>query len=152
MTSSLHQNLSSIYTWILTLRIKTQWYLPIFLLKLKKKSVSDMSGDKVASAQIPVDQSPTPSVWFQNHQIWGFQTKLTFDLNSIFEKFQIKIKFENCCILKERKNCSMTLCWHLNWKSFKCFRIGSWLPILPFLQDLDLIKSEIRFGISSRPQ
>ena len=81
----------------------------ILVLKLKKKSVSDMSGDKVASAQIPVDQPPTLCL-VQNHQIWGFQTKLTFDLNSIFEKFEIRIKFENCCILKERKNCSMTLC------------------------------------------
>ena len=68
-----------------------------------------MSGDKVASAQIPVDQPPTLCL-VSNHQIWGFQTKLTFDLNSIFEKFEIKLKLENCCILKERKNCSMTLC------------------------------------------
>ena len=79
----------------------------ILVLKLKKKSVSDKSGDKVASAQISVDQPPLCLV--SNHWIWGFQTKLTFDLNSIFEKFEIKIKFENCCILKERKNCSMTL-------------------------------------------
>ena len=58
--------------------------------EIEKKSVSDMSGDKVASAQIPVDQPPTLCL-VSNHQIWGFQTKLTFDLNSIFEKFEIKI-------------------------------------------------------------
>ena len=84
---------------------------------------------------------PPPPVWFQNHQIWGFQTKLTFDLNSIFEKFEIKIKFENCCILKERKNCSMTLCWHLNWKSFKCFRMGADCPFHLFFKILIWLKA-----------
>ena len=36
----------------------------MLVLKLKKKSVSDMSGDKVASAQIPVDQ-PHPLSGFK---------------------------------------------------------------------------------------
>ena len=68
-----------------------------------KKSVSDLPGDKIPRALISVDQPPTLCL-VSNHQILGFQTKLTFDLNSIFEKFEIKIKLENCCILKEIKN------------------------------------------------
>ena len=56
------------------------------------KSVSDLPGDKVACASISADQPPTLCL-VQNHQILGFQTKLAFDLNSIFQNFEIKLKF-----------------------------------------------------------
>ena len=135
-------------------RPKNQGEKKMLVLKLEKKDQKNLFPISQVT-KLPVRRflwtSPPPSVWFQTTGFGDFKQSWPLILIPYFKSLRSSWSFK--LLHSERKEELLDdplLTSKL--EKFQVLSNGTWLQIISFLWDLDLIMSKIQFGISSRPQ